>query len=92
MGKFKDDWLKRQQRLHVSDVVEDFVSVTDIKHYVYCPRLIYFDRVLHATPVFGSQQENSKDLHEHHEKRNLEKAQPTYSKVDNMKVTCLMIV
>jgi len=56
LKKPKDDWLKRQQRLHVSDVAESFVSVTDVKHYVYCPRLVYFDRVLHATPVFGSQQ------------------------------------
>ena len=45
----------------VSDIAEAFVSVTDVKHYVYCPRLVYFDRVLHATPVFGSQQEEGKE-------------------------------
>ncbi len=28
LNKFKDDWLKRQQRLHVSDMAEGFVSVT----------------------------------------------------------------
>jgi len=50
--------------LPVSDVAEPYVSVTDIKHYIYCPRLVYFDRVLHAQPVFGSQQEESQELHE----------------------------
>jgi CRISPR-associated exonuclease Cas4 len=64
LSKYKDEWLKKKQRLPASDIAEDFVSVTDIKHYIYCPRLIYFDRVLHATPVFGSQQEDSKELHE----------------------------
>lgn len=61
MGKKNDDWLKQQQKMAFSDVSELFISVTDIKHYVYCPRLIYFDRVLYATPVFGSQQEEGKD-------------------------------
>ena len=61
MKRFRDDWLKRKQKLPLSDVAEEFVSVTDIKHYVYCPRLVYFDRVLHATPAFGSQQEEGKD-------------------------------
>jgi CRISPR-associated exonuclease Cas4 len=55
----------------VSDIAEEFVSVTDIKHYVYCPRLVYFDRVLHATPVFGSQQEDSKELHEDYVRKEL---------------------
>jgi hypothetical protein len=49
--------LGKRQPLPVSDVAEPYVSVTDVKHYVYCPRLVYFDRVLHAQPVFGSQQE-----------------------------------
>ena|SRR3990170_9156589 len=29
LKKTNDDWLKRQQRLHVSDIAEDFVSVTN---------------------------------------------------------------
>ena len=65
-------WLKRKQRLPVSDVAEPFVSVTDTKHYIYCPRLIYFDKVLHATPVFGSQQKDSKELHEDYVKEGVE--------------------
>lgn len=55
--------LKRQQKLRTSDVAEAFISVTDVKHYIYCPRLIYFDHVLHATPVFGSQQKEGKEAH-----------------------------
>ena len=71
-------WLKRKQRLPISDVAEPFVSVTDIKHYIYCPRLIYFDKVLHATPVFGSQQEDSKELHEDYVKKELRRKDAIY--------------
>lgn len=78
MGKLKDDWLKRQQRLRVSDVAESFISVTDIKHYVYCPRLVYFDRVLHATPVFGSQQEEGKESHEEQVAKELRRKDAIY--------------
>lgn len=78
MSKHKDDWLKRKQRLPVSDIAEEFISVTDIKHYVYCPRLVYFDRVLHATPVFGSQQEDSKELHEDYVQKELRRKDAVY--------------
>jgi len=74
----KDEWLRRKQRLPVSDIAEEFVSVTDIKHYVYCPRLVYFDRVLHATPVFGSQQEDSKELHEDYVAKELRRKDAIY--------------
>jgi len=78
LSKVKDEWLRRKQRLPVSDVAEDFVSVTDIKQYVYCPRIVYFDRVLHATPVFGSQQEDSKELHEDYVKKELRRKDAVY--------------
>lgn len=74
----KDQWLRRKQRLPVSDVAESFVSATDIKHYIYCPRLVYFDRVLHATPVFGSQQEDSKELHEDYVRKELRRKEAIY--------------
>ena len=74
----KDQWLRRKQRLPVSDVAESFVSATDIKHYIYCPRLVYFDRVLHAAPVFGSQQEDSKELHEDYVKKELRRKDAVY--------------
>jgi CRISPR-associated exonuclease Cas4 len=82
MGKFgktkANSWLKKKQRLPISDVAEPFVSVTDIKHYIYCPRLIYFDKVLHATPIFGSQQEDSKELHEDYVKKELRRKDAIY--------------
>jgi CRISPR-associated exonuclease Cas4 len=62
----------------VSDIAEDFVSVTDIKQYVYCPRIVYFDRVLHATPIFGSQQEDSKELHEDYVQKELRRKDAVY--------------
>ena len=79
MKKPKNDkWLKRKQQLPISDIAEEFVSVTDIKHYIYCPRLVYFDRVLHATPIFGSQQEDSKELHEDYVKKELRRIDAVY--------------
>jgi CRISPR-associated exonuclease Cas4 len=81
VGKLKgreDSWLKKKQRLPTSDVSEPFVFVTDIKHYIYCPRLVYFDKVLHATPVFGSQQEDSKELHEDYVKKELRRKDAIY--------------
>jgi CRISPR-associated exonuclease Cas4 len=74
----EDKWLRSKQKLPVSDIAEDFVSVTDIKQYVYCPRIVYFDRVLHATPVFGSQQEDSKELHEDYVKKELRRKDAVY--------------
>jgi len=71
-------WLKKKQRLPISDIAESFVSVTDVKHYIYCPRLIYFDRVLHAQPVFGSQQEDSKELHEDYVRKELRRKDAVY--------------
>jgi len=74
----EDKWLRSKQKLPVSDIAEDFVSVTDIKQYVYCPRIVYFDRVLHATPIFGSQQEDSKELHEDYVKKELRRKDAIY--------------
>jgi CRISPR/Cas system-associated exonuclease Cas4 (RecB family) len=55
--------------LPTSDVAEAFISVTDVKHCLYCPRIVYFDRGLHATPQLGSQQEASRELHEEYGKK-----------------------
>ncbi|MEM2112434.1 MAG: CRISPR-associated protein Cas4 [Candidatus Bathyarchaeia archaeon] len=79
MRKSREEiWLREKQRLPISDITEDFVSVTDIKHYIYCPRLVYFDRVLHAQPVFGSQQEDSKELHEDYVRKELRRKDAVY--------------
>jgi len=74
----EDKWLRSKQKLPISDIAEPSVSVTDIKHYIYCPRLIYFDKVLHATPIFGSQQEDSKELHEDYVKKELRRKDAVY--------------
>ena len=88
----KDKWLKRKQKLPISDIAEDFVSVTDIKHYIYCPRLIYFDRVLHATPVFGSQQEDSKELHEDYVRKELRRKDAVFYSSDFVGAEKLLFV
>jgi len=74
----EDKWLRSKQKLPISDIAESSVSVTDIKHYIYCPRLVYFDKVLHATPIFGSQQEDSKELHEDYVKKELRRKEAIY--------------
>ena len=70
--------LGKRQPLPVSDVAEPYVSVTDIKHYIYCPRLVYFDRVLHTQPVFGSQQEESQEQHEEYVRKELRRKDAVY--------------
>jgi CRISPR-associated exonuclease Cas4 len=74
----ENKWLKNQQKMHASDIAESFISVTDVKHYIYCPRLIYFDHVLHATPVFGSQQEEGKESHEEQVAKELRRKDAIY--------------
>ena len=33
-GKYNEDLLKRQHKLHIFDIAEGFISVTDVKHYI----------------------------------------------------------
>jgi len=63
-------------------VAEAFVSVTDVKHYVYCPRIVYFERVLHARPVFGSQQEEGRERHEEYVRKELRRKDAIYYSPD----------
>ncbi|MGB9959706.1 MAG: CRISPR-associated protein Cas4 [Candidatus Bathyarchaeales archaeon] len=70
--------VKEKQSLPISDIAEPLVSVTDVKHYVYCPRLVYFDRVLHAQPVFGSQQEEGQELHMEYVRKELRRKDAVY--------------
>jgi len=72
------EWWKRRQKLLTSDIAEAFVSVTDVKHYVFCPRIIYFEKVLHELPQLGSQQEESGDLHEEFVKMELRRKGAVY--------------
>ena len=64
-------WLKINRESPTSDPSEALFSVTDIKHYIYCPKIIYFEKVLHAQPLFGSQQEESLKIHEEIEEKEL---------------------
>ena len=72
------DWLKRRRRLLTSDIAEAFISVTDVKHYLFCPRIVYFERVLHESPQLGSQQEESGKLHEELVKKELRRKGAIY--------------
>lgn len=74
-------WLKRSQKLPSSDIAERFITVTDVKHYCYCPRIVYFEKVMHAEPRFESQQEESRKMHEElDEKEKRRKGAVYYSK------------
>ena len=46
-----------------ADISETYLTPTDIKQYVFCPRVTYFTRVLKMKPVLGSQQEAGKKSH-----------------------------
>lgn len=52
-----------------NDAAENSISVTDIKHHFYCPKIIYFDKVMHADAVLSSQQEDAKKTHKEKEKK-----------------------
>ena len=81
MANKKDTSTTRpSEQSHTSDVAEAYCSVTDIKHYLYCPRILYFEKVMHASPILGSQQEASKTIHEKlEEKEKRRKAALFYS-------------
>jgi len=70
------------RRLPTSDVAEPLISVTDIKHYFYCPRIVYFEHVLHARPQLGSQQEDSKERHEEYVWKELRRKDAIYYSPD----------
>lgn len=52
-----------------TDVSKALLSVTDLKNYVYCPRTVYFHRVLHLEPRLEAQQHESLKQHEALEER-----------------------
>lgn len=70
------------RRPPTSDVAETLISVTDIKHYFYCPRIVYFERVLHAKPKLGSQQEDSREKHEEYVRKELRRKDAIYYSPD----------
>ena len=77
-------WLRsiESRRPPTSDVAEPLISVTDIKHYFYCPRILYFEHVLHAKPQLGSQQEESRKRHEEYVRKELRRMDAIYYSSD----------
>jgi len=74
--------MKRKQKLPISDIAEPSISVTDVKHYIYCPRIVYFERVLHAKPVFGSQQKEGREKHGEYIQKELRRKDAIYYSPD----------
>ena len=58
-----------EQDWDYTDVAESSITVTDIKHYFYCPQIVYYEKVLHAAPKFTSQQKESTEEHQRLESR-----------------------
>ncbi len=65
---------KRSRYSKITDVEEQYLTPTDIKQYVFCPRVTFFNRVMNLKPVMGSQQEAGQKTHDrlsHLEKKRL---------------------
>ncbi len=52
-----------------TDPEEIYISATDIKNWVYCPLIVYYRKVLKASPKVESQQEAGRDKHRLIEKK-----------------------
>jgi CRISPR-associated exonuclease Cas4 len=70
--------MRERLKLPISDVEEAYISATDIKHYVYCPRIVYFEKILHVKPVLGSQQEEGVEEHMECVKKELRRRDALY--------------
>lgn len=47
-----------------SEEDEVYVTSTDLKNYLFCPRIVYFHKIMGMEPDMGAQQERSSRLHE----------------------------
>ncbi len=57
--------MKRESRFtEFTDAGEGYITPTDIKQYVFCPRVTYFTRVMQLRPIVGSQQDAAKKSHD----------------------------
>jgi CRISPR-associated exonuclease Cas4 len=54
---------KRLPYSRAADVSEDYITPTDVKQYVFCPRVTFFTRVMNLRPIMGSQQEDARNSH-----------------------------
>ncbi len=57
--------MKRESRFtEFTDAGEGYITPTDIKQYVFCPRVTYFTKVMQLRPIVGSQQDAAKKSHD----------------------------
>lgn len=49
--------------LSLSENLDFYVTSTDVKNYIYCPRVVYFKRVMGLEPMLGAQQMRSLERH-----------------------------
>jgi CRISPR-associated exonuclease Cas4 len=47
-----------------TDISEKYITPTDVKQFVFCPRVTYFTKVMRLKPIMGSQQEAGKKSHD----------------------------
>lgn len=61
-----DGVMRKNMRMYTSPraiIEETYITLTDIKNWVYCPRIVYYNRVLRVKPLIGSVQEAGKKIH-----------------------------
>jgi len=87
-------WMRKikDQSLSTFDISEVSVSVTDLKHYFYCPRIVYFEKVLHVKPILGSQQIDSGERHEEYVKKENRRKDAVYYSPDFMGASKMFFV
>ncbi len=54
---------KRSAYSRASDVMELYLTPTDVKQFVFCPRVTFFNRVMRLKAIMDSQQEDARDAH-----------------------------
>ncbi len=47
-----------------TDAGERYITPTDVKQYVFCPRVTYFTKVMRVKPIMGSQQKAGQKSHD----------------------------
>lgn len=55
---------RKSQSSRITDVEEEYITPTDVKQYVFCPRVTFFARVKRLRPLMGSQQEEGQKKHD----------------------------
>ncbi len=53
----------KQEYFRPRALEEDYVTLTDIKNWIYCPKIVYFNRVLKVKPLTETTQQRGKEFH-----------------------------